>query len=102
MPVAIYLAKPHPSPLATTPRPPGVHNNDLISFLLEFLHPFLRDDHRVHLSIAAIERNASFSGILLELVKCSSSERVRTDETRLPVLTLVERGKLRNIMLTIF
>lgn len=72
----------------------GIDNNKLESLFLKHVHAILGDDHRIHLRVASVERNSSLGGVLLDLIVRTGTERIRTNQTRLPVLLLIVIGQL--------
>ena len=74
--------------------PTGVHDDHLKPFVSKHLHPVRRDDHGVHLRVAAVEGDAGLGGVLFELVIGAGPECVRTHQTRLPALLLIVIGQL--------
>ena len=68
----------------------GVHNDQVPATLLELVDAILSNLGRICLAVASIEGNASFGGVLFQLVKGSSSEGISAHHGWLEVLPLVE------------
>jgi len=79
----------------TDPHLPGIDDDDLISLLLKLLNPLLSNHHWVHLSVAAVERDTSLRGVLLQLIEGPRPESVGTNQTCLPILALVVGRQLK-------
>ena len=58
----------------------GVHNDEISPLLPEPLDSLLRNDCRVALLVATIERYLSLCAVLLQLVKSSSTEGILAGE----------------------
>ena len=94
LPTSRLYISPHPLPtsrLYILPSPlPGIHYNNFKSIFFKLLHTFLSYQYWVHLCITPVKWDSCLCCILFQLVKCSCTKGVGTDQTSLPVFSLVE------------
>lgn len=67
----------------------SIHNDNLHTFLLEFLNTLPSNFDRVSLTVAAIEGNSNPGSILFQLIECTSTECISTNHGNSPALLFV-------------